>query len=169
MTKGERLIPSKMKVYYFFIDDNIWFLRDLAKERPASLFDYPYLHFIREMHQKYGTKVQLNIFYQTHPKTDPQGESGAFSLKEMPDCYQSEWKENAWWLKLAFHASMELPAYPLVNITYDEMMYEFSRIRNEVFRFAGEESFCLSHMVPHFTASVWTVVWRFPTLAFNPW
>ena len=138
-----------MNSYYFFIDDNIWFLRDLAKERPTSLFDHPYLKFLKEMHQKYGMKVQLNIFYETHPKSDPLGDAGAFTLKEMPDCYKPEWKETARWLKLAFHAKAEFPDIPFINITYDEMMFEFSRIRDEVYRFAGEDSFCYSHMVPH--------------------
>ena len=138
-----------MKTYYFFVDDNIWFLRDLAKERPTSLFDHPYLKLFKQMHQKYGMKVQMNIFYQTHPKSDPLGEAGAFSLKEMPDCYKSEWKENAHWLKLAFHAKAEFPDIPFINITYDEMIFVFSRVRDEIIRFAGEDSFCYSHMVPH--------------------
>lgn len=138
-----------MSVYFFYVDDNIWFLRDLAKERPSSLFDHPYLKMYREMHTKYGSKVQLNIFYETHPKSDPMGVNGAFSLKDMPDCYKEEWKANSHWLKLAFHAKAEFPDYPFINITYDEMKFEFCRVRDEVYRFACEDTFTMTHMVPH--------------------
>ena len=52
-----------MKKAYFFIDDTIWVLRDITRERPASLFDNPFLKMLKANHDKYGMKVQLNIFY----------------------------------------------------------------------------------------------------------
>ena len=30
------------KYYYFFIDDVIWALRDLSREKPVSVFDNPF-------------------------------------------------------------------------------------------------------------------------------
>lgn len=142
-----------MHYYFFYVDDNIWFLRDLAREQPSSLFDHPYLMLYKEMHQKYGAKVQLNIFYETHPHSDPLGLAGAFSLKDMPDCYKDEWKANSDWLKLAFHAKAEFPDYPFINITYDEMKFEFCRVRDAILRFAGKDTFAVSHMVPHWNCA----------------
>jgi hypothetical protein len=119
-----------MSVYYFFIDDNIWFLRDIARERPSSLFDHAYLAFLKSLHDKYGMKVQLNVFFETHPLSDPLGEKGSFNLSEMPDCYKEEWKANSRWLRLAFHAKAEFPDYPFINVTYDEMKDAFTRVRD---------------------------------------
>ncbi len=44
--------------YRFSIDDNSFFLRDIAKKNYASLFDCFYLRNLRELHSKYGTGFQ---------------------------------------------------------------------------------------------------------------
>ena len=49
----------------FFIDDVIWVFRDLTRQRPASLFDNPFMRLLLELHTLYGVKTQLNVFYQT--------------------------------------------------------------------------------------------------------
>ena len=54
-----------MKKAYFFIDDTIWVFRDLTRKRPASLFDNPFMKMLKGAHDKYGMKVQLNVFYRT--------------------------------------------------------------------------------------------------------
>ena len=38
----------------FFIDDAIWFLRDIARMRPKSIFDHPFLKPLKEYHDRYG-------------------------------------------------------------------------------------------------------------------
>ena len=53
------------KKAYFFIDDTIWAFRDIARQKPASIFDQPFLALMKEAHDKYGMKVQLNLFYKT--------------------------------------------------------------------------------------------------------
>ena len=53
------------KKSYFYIDDTIWVLRDLTRTRPASLFDMPLIKVLKEAHDKYGLKTQLNLFYRT--------------------------------------------------------------------------------------------------------
>ena len=49
----------------FFIDDVLWVFRDLTREQPASLFDNPYMKTLKDAHDKYGVKTQLNVFYKT--------------------------------------------------------------------------------------------------------
>ena len=49
----------------FVIDDVIWLFRDLTREKPAKLFDNPFLNMLKEAHDTYGLKIQLNIFYKT--------------------------------------------------------------------------------------------------------
>ncbi|MHC4753117.1 MAG: hypothetical protein ACYTFW_25040, partial [Planctomycetota bacterium] len=51
--------------YRFSIDDNSFFLRDIARKKYASLFDCFYLNRLRELHSTYGTRFVLNIYYAT--------------------------------------------------------------------------------------------------------
>ena len=53
------------KLSYFFIDDTIFVLRDLARQRPASIFDNAFLKMLKSAHDAYGLTVQLNVFYRT--------------------------------------------------------------------------------------------------------
>lgn len=118
--------------YHFFIEDNIWFLRDLNRDRPKSVFEHPYLAALKRLHEKYGTKVQLDIFYETE----------GFDLSEMTDEYKSEWQANSHWLCFGFHARSEFPEYIYKDASYEEVYKDCSNIHREILRFAGEE--CLS-------------------------
>ena len=92
-----------MPRYRFSIDDNSFFLRDIAKNNYASLFDCFYLKNLRQLHLKYGTRFVLSIYYTT--------EDG-FTLPQFPDRYKSQWQDNSDWLKLAFHAYANKPDRP---------------------------------------------------------
>ncbi|NLD88276.1 MAG: hypothetical protein GX633_08480 [Clostridiales bacterium] len=134
-----------MNRYFFFSDDHIWTFRSLAKARPKSLFDNAYLRFMRSLHEKYDMKIQLNVFYSTHPSHG----GPEFTLSEMPDIYKPEFIENSCWLRLAFHAYSEFPQFPYINVRYDKMKSDFDILTSEIIRFAGEET--LSHQfVPHY-------------------
>lgn len=127
-----------MKKAYFFIDDTIWVLRDITRQKPASLFDNPFMKMLKGAHEKYGMKVQLNLFY----RTDTYYGYDQFSLADVTDAYKSEFEEASDWLKMAFHALQEFPDYPHINATYEDTKWLFENIRKEVTRFAGESSFC---------------------------
>jgi len=81
--------------YRFSIDDNSFFLRDVAQKKYQSLFDCFYLAMLRDLHRKYGTKFVLNIYFTT---------ADGFDLTQFPDRYKGEWGDNAAWLSLSFHA-----------------------------------------------------------------
>ena len=127
-----------------FIDDAIWFLRDLARQRPKSLFDSPFLKPIKEAHDKYGLKLQINLFY----RTDFYYGMDEFTLAEVPDAYKAEWQANKDWLKLGFHSLQEFPDYPWVNIDYADVKKLFLMTKGEIDRFAGEGVFTTA-LVPH--------------------
>ncbi|MBQ4160321.1 MAG: hypothetical protein IJD83_05265 [Clostridia bacterium] len=129
-----------MKKTFFYFDDVIWLFRDLTRQRPKSIFDHFYLKTFKEAHEKYGMKVQMNVFY----RTDYFYGTDEFTLADMTDAYKEEFRANADWLKFGYHSKQEFPDYPLVNITYEDMVKDFHAIRNEVVRFAGEESFALA-------------------------
>ena len=126
-----------MKKVFFYFDDVIWLFRDLTREKPKSIFDHFYLKTFKEAHEKYGMKVQMNVFY----RTDYYYGMEDFNLSEMTDAYKEEFKANSDWLKFGFHARQEFPDYPFVNVSYDDMIKDFGNIKREVVRFAGEECF----------------------------
>jgi len=116
--------------YRFSIDDNSFFLRDIAGKKYASLFDCFYLKNLRHLHLKYGTRFVLNIYYTT--------EDG-FELSQFSDRYKSEWRDNSDWLKLAFHAYANKPDRPYQNAPPAKLMADFDMVAEQIIRFASEE------------------------------
>lgn len=136
-----------MKKAYFYIDDTIWVLRDITRQRPKTLFENPFMNMLKTAHDKCGLKVQLNLFY----RTDSFYGYDEFSLADVTDSYKDEFIENSDWLKFAFHALEEFPDYPHISATYEDTKKLFSMIEKEVFRFAGKNSFSYTvcpHWVP---------------------
>ena len=124
------------KLAYFFIDDTIWVMRDLARQRPKSMFDNAFMKMLKRAHDDTGMTAQLNLFF----RTDFFYGDDEFTLCEMPDIYKKEFEENSDWLKLAFHAKQEFPDYPYVNATYDDVKNNYMAVVNEIIRFAGRKS-----------------------------
>ena len=124
------------KKYRFSLDDNIWFLQNLARNAHVyrSLFEDPYLKLLKTMHDRHGTKFHVNLYYECP-------EHGGFCLPQMPDTYKPEWKANAHWLKLSFHANANLPHRPYKWASFEQTQFEFARVRNEILRFAGEDAY----------------------------
>jgi len=118
--------------YRFSIDDNSFFLRDIAQKNYASLFDCFYLNILRELHSKYGARFVLNIYYTT--------EDG-FELPQFPDSYKGEWQDNADWLKLAFHAYANKPDRPYQYAPAEELIADLDKVAEQIYRFAGERTY----------------------------
>ncbi len=118
-----------MKEFCFTIDDNIRFLEELTRGGYESLFSHPYTKLLRELHNKYGVKIQLNLFYQNE----------SFTLAAMTDKYRCEWEENADWLKLSFHSRLE-NVKPYENADYEEVYGDCRVVQDQILRFAGKAS-----------------------------
>ena len=119
--------------YNFYIDDHSFLFTDLAKERPVRAFDHFYLAGLQKIHEKYGFKATLNCFYRNdhHP----------FELKDMPDIWKNEFIANSDWLRFSFHSYSEFPDRPYLESGADEFGRDYDLVKNEIIRFAGEESF----------------------------
>jgi hypothetical protein len=117
--------------YRFSIDDNIWFLKDIALHTPAyrSIFENPYLAMYRDLHRKYGTRFHFNIYYETD----------GFNLSQMPDRYRAEWRANADWIRLTFHARADKPDRPYLGAPADGVLADYRQVTREIERFAGKE------------------------------
>jgi len=117
-----------MKKYRFSIDDSIQVFKELAKNNYSSIFENKYLEFLKSVHEKYGTKIQLNIYYEME----------GFNLSEMPERYKEEWESVSDWLRLSFHAYSDDSRYK--DCDYDTMKRDVELVHNEILRFAGEKS-----------------------------
>ncbi len=118
--------------YRFAIDDNSFFLRDVARKGYKSLFDCFYLKMLRDLHAKYGAKFVLNIYYRT--------EDG-FELPQFPERYRGQWRDNAHWLRLSFHALADKPDRPYQDAPVEKLTADFDKVVAEIRRFAGEETY----------------------------
>ena len=126
--------------YRFSIDDNSFFLRDIAQKNYASLFDCFYLAMLRDLHKKYGVKFTVNIFY-TAADDAKFATDGDFKLPQFPDRYKGEWRDNADWLRLAFHAHDNMPDRPYEFATPEKLIADLDLVTAEIHRFAGEEAY----------------------------
>ena len=133
-----------MKKCFMYIDDVIFVLRDITKQKPASIYEHPFIAMLKKAHDLYGMRIQLNTFC----RTDFFYSSKEFTLANMPDTYKDEFTKASDWLKFGFHAKQEFPDYPYVNARYEDVALDFSFLKNEVTKFACENSVALG-VVPH--------------------
>lgn len=124
---------NSFKRYAMRIDDNIFFLTDIAKERPKRLFDHFYLKAMKSIHEKYGTKFILKCFYENNHIP--------FKIKDFPNTYKAEFVANSDWLRLSFHAYSEFPDRPYQHTSRNKLINDFELVKNEIIRFAGAETF----------------------------
>ena len=114
------------KTFCFTVDDNIRFLKEITENRYISIFEHPYLSLYRRLHETYGLKVQLNLFYR----------ADGFELFQMSDAYCSEWESNADWLKLSFHSDVE-NIKPYEFSGYAEVYRDCKAVNDQILRFAS--------------------------------
>ncbi len=126
--------------YRFSIDDNSFFLRDIAQKNYQSLFDCFYLKMLRELNKKYGVKFTVNIYY-TAADDAKFATDADFKLPQFPDRYKGEFRDNADWLRLAFHAYANMPNRPYEFATPEKLIADLDLVTNEIHRFAGEEAY----------------------------
>ena len=118
-----------MKTFCFTIDDNIRFIKEMEETGAQNLFDHPYPAMLRRLHEKFGIKIQLNLFYRMT----------GFDLSMASDRFKDEWQENADWLKLSFHSERE-NVCPYQNSGYDEVFVDCGAVHREILRFASAAS-----------------------------
>jgi hypothetical protein len=134
---GEKLsiavywLKNVVDKYRLSLDDNIWFLKDISSnsDKYKSIFENPYLGFLKNVHDTFGTKIHLNLFYQTD----------GFNLSQMTAKYKGEWKDNASWLRLSFHALSEFPDRPYLTAGYEQVKHDCILVKDHIRRFAGDE------------------------------
>jgi len=135
-------LKNSVPRYRFTVDDTIFFLREIHRNGYKSLFEDYFLGNLRKLHQKYGTKFALNLFYETSGDAEYINvEREYFNLSQFSDRYKSEWEDNADWLRLLFHAKREHPGEPYKNASAETLIGDFVQVEREIKRFAGEASY----------------------------
>lgn len=115
-----------MKHFCFTIDDNIRFLKEITERNYKSIFEHPYLAMCKRLHEEFGLKVQLNLFYRME----------GFDLSQMRSAYHSEWEQNSGWLKMSFHSDFE-NVRPYEFSGYDEVYEDCNKVNTQIIRFAS--------------------------------
>ncbi len=129
--------------YRFSIDDNSFFLRDIARKGYDSIWDCFYLDMLRTLNREYGTKFTLNIYF------DCQEEFGQpqFLLPDFPDRYRGEWEACADWLGLTFHAYANRPDRPYQYAAPQKLMSDMAMVEEQILRFAGPQTLILPTVI----------------------
>ncbi len=135
--------PEAVGKYRVSSDDNILFLQDITanKDKYTSIFDNSYLAVYKKAHDLYGAKVHLNLFYESNEETMACFgiKRDRFDLSMMTDKFRDEFRANADWLKLAFHAYAEFPDSPYKHASAEKIREDCIKVCKEIVRFAGRE------------------------------
>lgn len=163
-------MPNTMGKYRLSSDDNILFLQDLTEhsERYPSIFDHPYLAVYKKAHDLYGAKVHLNLFFELCDEGRKYfgNRPNYFNLTMMTDKYKDEFRANADWLKLAFHARAEFPANPYAKGDAATVTADCIAVLREIVRFASAENISDSTTV-HFGSGNHDVIRALRALGFR--
>lgn len=76
------------------IDDVIDLFFSLTVLHPKDIFEIPLLHDLLRIHQTYGIKTDLFVFWK----------NDKFCLKDCTFEYKFQFEKNSDWLKFGFHA-----------------------------------------------------------------
>lgn len=128
--------------YRISSDDNILFLRDINdnKDTYKSIFENPYLAVYKRVHDLYGAKVHLNLFYETDDMNTFYENKQYFNLSMMTDKFKPEFEQNSDWLRLSFHARSEYPDCPYKHTSAMRIREDAQKVMEQIKRFAGEKS-----------------------------
>lgn len=85
-------------------DDVYECIYDITLKKYSSLFENPFLGELYKLHEQTGAVFTLNCFNTCTKQPD-------YDIGSMPERYAKEWRENAGWLKLAFHAEDDMANY----------------------------------------------------------
>ena len=111
------------KGYRLSVDDVILALKDIAEQKYASIFENPFFAVYKRVYDAYGTKVHMNIYYQTVDES--------FNLSMFPDKYKREFQENGRWLKFTFHSLKDKPDSPYKYASYEQVTEDFLKVKKE--------------------------------------
>lgn len=118
-----------MPILHFSFDDVAYTLHDLCSSSYASVFEQPFLHDLRIIHQETGAVFTLYCFNRCTALPD-------YDIAHLPDHYCEELSAASQWLRFGFHAEDDLTRYAETS----GALTAFLRSRDALTRFAGKQS-----------------------------
>lgn len=137
---------SNNKIAHISFDDIYEVLIDITENENVyeSIFDNEFLSSLKSMNEHYGAKFTLYV-YDSYPEK-------GFDIREVPSKYKQEFIQNSDWLKFGFHSITPTTSFDdLTSII--EFEESFTRVNNEIKRFAGDESITDVLRLNYFRAS----------------
>lgn len=117
--------------YHFSIDDVFECLIEVT-DKNIPLFDHPMFSLLKDLHDKYGIRVGLNLFFQKEINGKVR------TLKEVRDL-KEEIISSGGWLYFGPHA-LDFDNSPF-NQNKEEQIKTFDMIYDEIDRIAGKETY----------------------------
>lgn len=115
--------------YHFSVDDVFESLIEVS-DRKIELFQHPFFRFLKEIHDKFNTHVDLYLFFQAEIKGEVR------TLKEVPNL-RKVLKNNPW-IRFGPHA-LDYATGPYTQKP-EEQQRVFESIYGEILRFAGSQN-----------------------------
>ena len=81
------------------------------------------------------------VWHEVRPEHLPPTPEKDFELPQFPDRYKGQWRDNADWLKLAFHAWAEFPDRPYQYASPEKLAKDLDGVAEQIVRFAGQEAY----------------------------
>lgn len=136
-------LPEK-PFYHFSVDDCFQSLIEVS-DKNIPLFDHPFFKFLKELHDIYGTNIDLYLFYEVTT-------SGATrTLKDVSSGLKKYFEENPW-IRFGPHALND--ATRPHTQTPEEQTKTFDLIYQEIDRFAGRDKRSALVRLHYFSESV---------------
>ena len=123
---------NSVKRFRISIDDNMFFLQDLVKNKPKSILDNLYLKQLKKLHDDFGAKFTLNLFFKSHDSD--------FNLTCVPDTWKGQFGDQSDWMRLTWHAYSEFPDRPYQYASAQKVGQDYDLIQGEINRFAGADA-----------------------------
>lgn len=136
------ILPAPAKtnpLYHLSVDDVFDSLIEISLTG-ESLFDHWFFKYFQTLHNKFGTELDLYLFFQKRINNK------LYTLKDVDDRVKSELHENQW-IRFGPHA-LNYDTAPY-NQSARELISTFDMIYQEIERFAGKNMFS-SYVRLHF-------------------
>ena len=136
------------KHYEIFIDNVILFLEQIDRNKDVytSIFDSPILKEFKDLYDEYGTVTNMCLFWEIDQGVLNRIPESArdfrlnWNLSDMTDNFKKEFQENSHWLRFNFHSWNGATEYGWGAGVSRNLGEDYVRMRTEVTRFAGEDS-----------------------------
>ena len=117
--------------FHFSFDDVILCLQDITEHQDTynSMFENPFLGFLKEMHEQYGATFSLYCFTQ---KDD-------WRMEMVTDRFKREFKANADWLKLGLHLNLNGGYKNYSETTAEQAKRDYDYCIKQIMRITGSK------------------------------